>query len=224
MDDLKTVITQLRKDGFMPFCLFGHSRGANDVLIYSSKFCKNGNGAMDGSKEDVKNENGLASVNGNEILKANNDEVEKEVNPGIKLTLNLKLPKTTEEMKLEKDERGLKTPTSITTTSSSALLSELSSTMNKMNFDKVAVLSESEVEKQVVILEESKFENDDNWHILDDEKLVIVVAAPRFNMPKMLTTLFTVEQIEKLDQDEKKFEWQSNEKGKKSLRQNLNTQ
>jgi hypothetical protein len=207
---LKTVITQLRKDGFTPFCLFGHSRGANDVLIYSSRFCKNGN--SDSKKEEI--ENGVEND-----LKMNNDEVEKEENEEMEININLKLPKTTEEMQLEKNENEIKTPTSITTNPSSVLLSDFNSDIEKLSLAKVAIiLSDQEVEKEVVILKESNLdnenENEKNLHILDDEKLLIVVAAPRFHMPKMLTTLFTAEQIEKLETDEKKFEWQSSEKGK----------
>ena len=220
MDDLKTVITQLRKDGFTPFCLFGHSRGANDVLIYSSKFCKNGAIGKDSNEEGA--DSVLLNQNGdnNEIKKGENEEMK----------INLKLPKTTEEMKLEKTENKneIKTPTSITTTSSSALLSELNNDMNnKLNFDKVAIiLSEKEIEKEIVILKENQSDdqNDESLHELDAEKLLIVVAAPRFDMPKMLTTLFSEEQISKLSlsEVENKFEWQSSEKGKQNkLKSNI---
>lgn len=205
---MKTVITQLRKDGFTPFCLFGHSRGANDVLIYSSRFCKNGNN--DSKEEDIE----IVLEND---LKINNDEGGKEENEEMKINMNLKLPKTTEEMQLEKNENEIKTPTSITANPSSVLLSDFNSEIEKLSMAKVAIiLSEQEVEKEVVILKDSKSENgdEDNLHILDDEKLLIVVAAPRFHMPKMLMTLFTAEQIEKLESEEKKFEWQSSEKGK----------
>jgi hypothetical protein len=213
IDDLKNVITQLRKDGFTPFCLFGHSRGANDVLIYSSRFCKNGN--SDGKKEEVAN--GVEND-----LKMSIDENEKNDNEGMKINLNLKLPKTTEEQQLEKNENEneIKTPTSITTNPSSVLLSDFNSDIEKLSLAKVAtILNEQEVEKEVVILKENKLDNgnEENLHILDDEKLLIVVAAPRFNMPIMLTTLFTAEQIEKLETEEKKFEWQSNEKGKYNI-------
>ena len=149
----------------------------------------------------------------------NNNECEEEENEGMKINMNLKLPKTTEEQQLEKNENEneIKTPTSITTNPSSVLLSDFNSDIEKLSLAKVAViLNEQEAEKEVVILKESKLENEneENLHILDVEKLLIVVAAPRFNMPKMLTTLFTAEQIEKLETDEKKFEWQSSEKGK----------
>jgi predicted alpha/beta-fold hydrolase len=40
IDDLKCVISQLKNDGYTPFCLFGHSRGANDVLLYASEHMK----------------------------------------------------------------------------------------------------------------------------------------------------------------------------------------
>ena len=217
VDDLKTVITQLRKDGFTPFCLFGHSRGANDVLIYSSKFCKNGAIGKDGKDS---NEEGTDSVLQNK--NDDNNEIKKGKNEEIKM--NLKLPKTTEEMKLEKTENKneIKTPTSITTTSSSVLLSDLNNDMNnKINFDKVAsILSEKEIEKEIVILKENQSDdqNDESLHELDAEKLLIVVAAPRFDMPKMLTTLFSEDQISKLSlpEVENKFEWQSSEKGKEN--------
>ena len=217
VDDLKTVITQLRKDGFTPFCLFGHSRGANDVLIYSSKFCKNGVIGKESS------EVGTESV----LLNKNDDSDENKKGENEEIKINVKLPKTTEEMKLEKTDTDgkneIKTPTSITTTSSSVLLSDLNNDMNnKLNFDKVAIiLSEKEIEKEIVILKENESDdkNDENLHELDAEKLLIVVAAPRFDMPKMLTTLFSEEQISKLSlsETENKFEWQSNEKGKLNL-------
>ena len=215
---MKTVITQLRKDGFTPFCLFGHSRGANDVLIYSSRFCKN-RSSYGSKNEEI--ENGVEND-----LKMNNDENEKDDDEKMKINMNLKLPKTTEEQQLEKNENEneIKTPTSITTNPSSVLLSDFNSDIEKLSLAKVAIiLNDQEVEKEVVILKESKLENEngngneENLHILDDEKLLIVVAAPRFNMPKMLTTLFTAEQIEKLETDEKKFEWQSSEKGKDNI-------
>lgn len=34
--DLQLVMQQLEKDGFTPFCILGHSRGANDTLLYAS--------------------------------------------------------------------------------------------------------------------------------------------------------------------------------------------
>jgi alpha-beta hydrolase superfamily lysophospholipase len=38
VDDLKAVVAALKMDGYTPWCLFGHSRGANDVLIYADRF------------------------------------------------------------------------------------------------------------------------------------------------------------------------------------------
>jgi alpha-beta hydrolase superfamily lysophospholipase len=37
VDDLTFVLKQLKKDGYAPWALVGHSRGANDVLLASSK-------------------------------------------------------------------------------------------------------------------------------------------------------------------------------------------
>ena len=70
---------------------------------------------------------------------------------------------------------------------------------------------EKDVEKKVE-KEVEKEEDSRNDYFLDSEKLIIVVAAPRFNMPKMLTTLFSQDQIELLGSDGQ-FEWNSNEKG-----------
>lgn len=38
LEDLKDVICSLKLDGYIPWCLFGHSRGANDILIYCSQY------------------------------------------------------------------------------------------------------------------------------------------------------------------------------------------
>ena len=40
IDDMECVVSSLKRDGFNIWCLLGHSRGANDVLLYSYKFCK----------------------------------------------------------------------------------------------------------------------------------------------------------------------------------------
>ena len=36
LDDMECAIAQLKRSGYTPFCLFGHSRGANDALLYAS--------------------------------------------------------------------------------------------------------------------------------------------------------------------------------------------
>lgn len=38
LDDMKCVISHLKKEGYEPWCLLGHSRGANDALIYASRY------------------------------------------------------------------------------------------------------------------------------------------------------------------------------------------
>ena len=170
IDDLKTVIRQLRKDGFTPFCLFGHSRGANDVLIYSSLFAKNEIDSVEGRSE---------------IGECDTELEYREKGDSRESAAGLL-------------QRSV-TPTSITTTSSSTLLEELSAKTESLTLEKAGViLSEKEVEKEVVILKPSEVELDDDFHLLDARKLMIVVAAPRFNMPKMLTTLFSEEQIQLL--------------------------
>jgi hypothetical protein len=186
---LKTVITQLRKDGFSPFCLFGHSRGANDVLIYSSKFTT-------ASKSIESCESTTSIV----------DEVE---NKG-----------DSRESAVKTGFRPM-TPTTIATISSSSQLSEVTEKINTFSFEKGDIISQTEVEKEVEILKESATLSDTS-HLLDAEKLMIVVAAPRFNMPTMLTTLFTSEQIALLEDENlgSKFPWSSGEKGEKCCMKN----
>jgi pimeloyl-ACP methyl ester carboxylesterase len=36
LDDMEVAVAQLQRSGYTPFCLFGHSRGANDALLYAS--------------------------------------------------------------------------------------------------------------------------------------------------------------------------------------------
>lgn len=36
LDDMEVAMAQLKAAGYTPFCLFGHSRGANDALLYAS--------------------------------------------------------------------------------------------------------------------------------------------------------------------------------------------
>ena len=191
MDDLKTVIRHLKKDGFTPFCLFGHSRGANDVLIYSSKFTK-------------------SEVNSAEVDYVNTSEVD---DTSIKLDANSDIREKGDSRESAAGLRSV-TPTSITTTSSSTLLEGLTAKTESLTLEKAGViLSEKEAEEGVVILKPSEIELDDDSHLLDARKLMIVVAAPRFNMPKMLTTLFSEEQIELLKVGEKRFPWTCTDKG-----------
>ncbi|KAJ1419351.1 Alpha/Beta hydrolase protein [Ochromonadaceae sp. CCMP2298] len=51
VDDLMAVVAALKMDGYTPWCLFGHSRGANDVLIYADRFSGGGGVGAGESKE-----------------------------------------------------------------------------------------------------------------------------------------------------------------------------
>jgi hypothetical protein len=177
---MKTVIMQLRKDGFSPFCLFGHSRGANNVLIYSSKFTT--------AAKSIENSESSTSI----VDENKGDSRESAVKTGFRPM----------------------TPTTIATIASSSQLSEITETISNFNFEKGDIIAQTEVENKVEILKESATLSDTS-HLLDAEKLMIVVAAPRFNMPKMVTTLFTSEQIALLEDQNlgSKFLWSSGEKG-----------
>jgi alpha-beta hydrolase superfamily lysophospholipase len=50
VDDLKAVVAALKMDGYTPWCLFGHSRGANDMLLYAERFGR-GAGESEESEE-----------------------------------------------------------------------------------------------------------------------------------------------------------------------------
>ena len=53
LDDLECVIRHLKKNNFIPFCLFGHSRGANGALLYaSSRLLKDPNSDSPSSDEE----------------------------------------------------------------------------------------------------------------------------------------------------------------------------
>lgn len=98
LDDLECVVRHLKKNDFIPFCLFGHSRGANGALLYASS-------------------------------------------------------------RLLKDQHSNNTHT-----------------------------------------------DEEHVALLDPTKFCCVVAAPRFNMPMMLTSLFSQEQIDLLH-EEGQFQW-----------------
>ena len=248
---MKSVINKLKSDGFTPFCLFGHSRGANDVLLYSSKFS---NSATTSSETNIKKiitdsrESKIDNIEKDMIkLEIKKNEIESPMENGLKIEINknenfLKLPKNSQEISNEKEKENLisTTPRTITTLSSSSLLSDLNndfnnnidSNMNHQNFklnDNIAYVEPENENKNVMIFNEKlkisgnilslvvekeveKGEDSRNDYLLDSNKLMIVVAAPRFNMPKMLTTLFSQDQIDLLGIDGK-FEWSSNEKG-----------
>ena len=229
----------MKSDGFIPFCLFGHSRGANDVLLYASKFSNSDSTTETNIKKIINDsrESKIDNIENNMIkLEIKKNEIENQMEKELKIEINknenfLILPKNLEEISNEREKEISisTTPRTITTLSSSSLLSDLSNDLNidtnvnmnrlSMNSNENLKFSESipslEVEKDVekkVEKEVEKEEDSRNDYFLDSEKLIIVVAAPRFNMPKMLTTLFSQDQIELLGSDGQ-FEWSSNEKG-----------
>ena len=256
---MKSVINKLKSDGFTPFCLFGHSRGANDVLLYSSKFSNSATTSSEMKTKKIINDSRESKIDNieNDMIKLDikmkMNEIESQMENELKIEINknenfLKLPKNLQEISNEKEKEKENlistTPRTITTLSSSSLLSDLNNdfsndidvNMNYQNMklnDNIAyveiekenknvlifnekleisgnILSlevEKEVEKEVEIGEDSRSD-----YLLDSDKLMIVVAAPRFNMPKMLTTLFSQDQIDLLGIDGK-FEWSSSEKG-----------
>jgi hypothetical protein len=121
IDDLECVIRTLRMEGYTPFCLFGHSRGANDVLLYAS-------------------------------------------------TRHIQADKAAGE---HDHHHRVQSATSV---------ADISTELQEIS-------------------------NSDS-HLLDPSILSVVVAAPRFNMPNMLTTLFAPEKIALLEQQES-FPWES---------------
>lgn len=106
IEDLKDVIVSLKNDGYLPWCLFGHSRGANDVLLYSSRYCCNSGSTI------------------NNVMNSN--------------------------LKSANDSNG---------DSSSS------------SYD----------------------------YLLDENKIVIIVAAPRYDMKKMSSTIFSIEQLDQIN-------------------------
>jgi hypothetical protein len=112
------------------------------------------------------------------------------------------------------------TPTTIATISSSSQLSEITEKISTFNFEKGDIITQTEVEKEVEILKESAMSSlSDTCHYIDADKLMVIVAAPRYNMPKMLTTLFSTEQIALLEDENlgSKFPWSSSDKGEIDL-------
>ena len=260
----------MKSDGFTPFCLFGHSRGANDVLLYASKFSNSASNDESNSKKIINDsrESKIDTIE-NKII----NDIELEINDNknsLKIGMNneniIKLPKNLQEIENEKEvelrqnQKNLisTTPRTITSLSSSSLLSDLNlndnieinanmrssldlselfvSNMNNNDSDnnnndndndnneecnKILTQKQIDINMKKEIRNEIKIEGDKevdsrvNYN-LDSDKLMIVVAAPRYNMPKMLSTLFTLEQIAQLDTDGK-FEWSSSEKGMKIL-------
>ena len=267
---MKSVINKLKSDGFTPFCLFGHSRGANDVLLYASKFSNSASNDESNSKKIINDsrESKIDTIE-NKII----NDIELEINDNknsLKIGMNneniIKLPKNLQEIENEKEvelrqnQKNLisTTPRTITSLSSSSLLSDLNlndnieinanmrssldlnelfvSNMNNNESDnnnndndndnneecnKILTQKQIDINMKKEIRNEIKIEGDKDVdsrvnYNLDSDKLMIVVAAPRYNMPKMLSTLFTLEQIAQLDTDGK-FEWSSSEKGMKIL-------
>ena len=253
---MKSVINKLKSDGFTPFCLFGHSRGANDVLLYASKFSNSASNDESNSKKIINDsrESKIDTIE-NKII----NDIELEINDNknsLKIGMNneniIKLPKNLQEIENEKEvelrqnQKNLisTTPRTITSLSSSSLLSDLnlndnieinanmrssldlnelfvSNMNNNEECNKILTQKQIDINMKKEIRNEIKIEGDKevdsrvNYN-LDSDKLMIVVAAPRYNMPKMLSTLFTLEQIAQLDTDGK-FEWSSSEKGMKIL-------
>lgn len=109
IDDLKDVIVSLKNDGYLPWCLFGHSRGANDVLLYSSRYCCNRSSTI------------------NNLMNSN--------------------------IKSADDSNGDSSSSSIS------------------SYD----------------------------YLLDENKIVIIVAAPRYDMKKMSSTIFNIEQLDEIN-------------------------
>jgi pimeloyl-ACP methyl ester carboxylesterase len=159
VDDLECVIRQLRVEGFTPFCLFGHSRGANDALIYAS-------------------------------------------------TRHLALLKSVEE---------------VSANSVDPIEGEAVFNMSRINEEVQNITSRSDSDhdhdhdrdqdRDEPVLDRCCGHNycgeeKCNLHLLDPSKLSVVVAAPRFHMPNMLTTLFPEEKIALLD-TEGTFSWES---------------
>jgi pimeloyl-ACP methyl ester carboxylesterase len=110
IEDLKDVIVSLKNDGYLPWCLFGHSRGANDVLLYSSRYCCNSSSTI------------------NNLMNSN--------------------------IKSANDSNG-----------------DISSSSSISSYD----------------------------YLLDENKIVIIVAAPRYDMKKMSSTIFSIEQLDEIN-------------------------
>jgi hypothetical protein len=134
IDDLECVIRFLRAEGFAPFCLFGHSRGANDVLLYASTRT-------------------LQSRAAEKLLGDDHHHRIQSVASIVELA---------NELQEDDDEKK----SSFCTSDSS------------------------------------------DAHLLDAEKLLVIAAAPRFDMPRMLTTLFTPDKIDSLEGNDS-FPWES---------------
>eukprot|EP01038_Epipyxis_sp_PR26KG_P017720 gene17720-24691_t len=147
LDDIRVLIKSLKQLGFTPWCLFGHSRGANDALLYAAKYSNVDNSNADNELFDNMN-----------LKETNNEKTSFSMTPSV------------EELALQIEN----------------------STIFKINSSKEIISTNT---NNVVAVD------NEYHHFLDSSKLTIVCAAPRFDMKKMSTTLFTTDQLEQISRE-----------------------
>jgi pimeloyl-ACP methyl ester carboxylesterase len=151
--DLEAVIAQLRTDGYTPWCLLGHSRGSNDVLLYAAKHCHDSlsSGLVCSNTIDSINTaySSCASLEHLTLLDQDQAQVQAQAQD-----------EAGESKSSNESNTGAATPPALTSTSTS-------STSNPAHAH----------------------------HKIACDALVLVVAAPRFDMKCMAPTIFSAEQL-----------------------------
>ena len=219
INDMEYVISYLQKSGFQPFCLFGHSRGANDALIYASTrlkqtihvpglFCGNldRNYVENGSGVDCAADQKLTITDSSDTLLGliSTEDTVTTTDDTSSMLSHAKYDRSLESLDSFAN-MAISSPTMTSTPLTTAPLSALSS---DRTIPSSTSASNQTISQDSTIDNTTKYEDhsNDTSFLLDASKLVIVVAAPRFFMPRMLTSIFPQDKTCLLEK-EGTFEW-----------------